>query len=135
MGVSLRIFLVNDDDSIQRFPLARYDRLLERDSEESLPHYAGKRVRYALVVVDLVNRIPVEILGIEHSFLSFDSDGQLDLSEREKGARLALDLLPPLPTVNDIPQVISQRRRDLVGRFRRMHRRGTRWADGPHGRQ
>ena len=29
MGISLRIFIVNDDDNLQRLPLARYDRLIE----------------------------------------------------------------------------------------------------------
>ena len=86
--MSLRVFLVNDDDSIQRLPLAQYDRLLERDFEECLPHYAGKRVRYALVVVDLVNRMPVEILRIQYPLLSFDSEGRIDPAKRKKEAKL-----------------------------------------------
>ena len=44
MGIGLRIFLVNDDNSIQRLAVARYDRLLRRDPEERLPRYAGKRL-------------------------------------------------------------------------------------------
>jgi len=48
MGISLRIFIVNDDDTLQRLPLARYDRLLERNPKESMPQYAGKRVRKPL---------------------------------------------------------------------------------------
>ena len=127
MRISLRIFLVNDDDSVQRIPLARYERLVRGEPEERLLQYAGKRVRYALVVVDLINRIPVEILGIEHSFLSFDSEGRLDLSEREKGARLALDLLPPLPTVNDIPQVIDARHHFARKRYDNEYR----WTPSP----
>lgn len=122
MGVSVRIFVVDDDDSIKRLPLTRYERLVRGEPEERLLQYAGKRVRYALVVVDLINRIPVEILRIEHSFLSFDSEGQLDLSEREKGARLALDLLPPLPTGNDIPQVIDARHHFAKKRYDNEHR-------------
>ena len=47
MGLGLRIFLINDDDSIQRLPLVRYERLWRRDPEECLPEYASKRVRYA----------------------------------------------------------------------------------------
>ena len=124
MGISLKIFLVDDDDSIERLPLTRYERLLRGEPEERLLQYAGKRVRYALVVVDLINRIPVEILRIEHSFLSFDSDGRLDLSDREKWARLALDLLPPLPTGNDILQVIDARHHFAKKRYDNEHR----WA-------
>ena len=31
MGLSIRVFIVEDDDSIKRLPLAQYERLLERD--------------------------------------------------------------------------------------------------------
>ena len=99
MGICLRIFLVNDDDSIQRLALARYDRLLERDPKERLPQFAGKRVRYALAVVDLVDREPVEILRIQYSYLSFDSKGRIDPAEGEREARLLLEILPTEPIV------------------------------------
>ena len=64
MGTGIRIFLINDDGSLKRFPLARFERLFQGHSEECLLEYAGKRVRYALVVVDFVNREPVEIIAI-----------------------------------------------------------------------
>ena len=99
MGISLRIFLVNDDDSIQRLALAQYDRLLERDPKERLPQYAGKSFRFALVVVDLVDRKPVEILRIQYSYLSFDSEGHVDPVEGEREARLLLEILPPEPII------------------------------------
>jgi hypothetical protein len=76
MGISLRIFIVDDDDTLKRLPLARYDRLLERNSKECMSQYAGKRVRYALVVVNLWNREPVEILRFEYSFLHFHAGGK-----------------------------------------------------------
>jgi hypothetical protein len=47
MGISLRIFLVNDDDSIKRLPLTRYERLMRGDPKERLPECAGKRVAKA----------------------------------------------------------------------------------------
>lgn len=107
MGISLRIFLVDDDDSIKRLPLTQYERLLRCDPEERFPEYAGKRVRYALVVVDLVNRIPVEIVRIQYSLLSFDSEGRIDPVEREKKATLAFELLPPMPIERDPSQLID----------------------------
>jgi hypothetical protein len=45
--------------------LSRYERLLKDDPEECFPQYTGKRVRYALAMVDLVNRKPTEILRME----------------------------------------------------------------------
>jgi len=94
MGTSLRIFLVNDDGSLKRFPLARFERLFQGHPEERLPEYAGKRLRYALVIVDLVNRKPFEILGIQYPILTFDSEGKIDAAELEKKMRLGVNMVP-----------------------------------------
>jgi hypothetical protein len=96
MGLAVRVFLVEDDAYLRRLPLARYKRLLRGEAEGRLPQYAGKRVRYALVVVDLVDRRPIEIRHVEYSWLSFDSEGRLDRSEQRKEARLAMEVLPPV---------------------------------------
>ncbi len=84
MGLSIRVFIVEDDDSIKRLPLAQYERLLKRSSDERLLKYAGKRVRYALIVVDLVNRRPIDIVRDQFGFLDFDDEGQLKIAEHEK---------------------------------------------------
>jgi hypothetical protein len=84
MGLGSRIFLVNDDGSLQRLSLARYERLLHRDPKERLPQYAGKRIRYVLVVLEIENRRPTEVILVQYSYLSFDSEGRIDAAEREK---------------------------------------------------
>ena len=94
MGTGLRVFLVNDDDSLKRFPLARFERLFQDHPEESLPEYAGKRLRYALVIVDLIDREPAEILGIQYPILTFDSEGKIEAAELEKEMRLGVDMVP-----------------------------------------
>lgn len=99
MGVTVRIFFVNDDDSIQRFPLARFERLIERDPKERLPKYAKKRVRYILLAVDLVNRAPVETLRAQFSYLSFDSEGLFDRAKLKEKVKLYIDILPPAPII------------------------------------
>ena len=43
MGIGHRVFIVNDDDSLQRIPLAKYERLYQEDSQERLLQYAGQR--------------------------------------------------------------------------------------------
>lgn len=99
MGTAIWIFVVDDDDSIQRFPLTRYERLIERNPKERLPKYAEKRVRYILIAVDLVNREPVEILRAQFSYLSFDSDGLLDRAKLREEVNLYIDILPPEPII------------------------------------
>ena len=88
MGTSVRIFLVQDDGSLKRFPLARFERLFQHHPDESLPQYAGKKIRYALVIVDLVNREPVEILVIQYNFITFNSKGKIDPGELQRQMRL-----------------------------------------------
>jgi uncharacterized protein (UPF0303 family) len=39
MGLGLRIFIINDDDTVRRFPFSRYERLLHVDSKERLLQY------------------------------------------------------------------------------------------------
>jgi len=109
MGLSIRVFIVKDDDTIKRLPLARYERLLNPDPDERLLEYAGKRVRYALIVVDLVNRRPIEILRDEFGFLDFDHKGRLKVSELGKEESLAFDMLAPLLSDQTNSQVIDAR--------------------------
>lgn len=118
MGIGSRVFLVHDDDSIQRLPLACYERLLGRNLEERLPRYAGKRVRYALVVLELANRKPVEIMKIQYSILNFDSEGRIVPTDQEREARLALEALPPLPEERQSPHVIDARHKFAKKRYR-----------------
>ena len=96
MGLGTRIFIVNEDDSLQRLSLKRYNRLIKGHPDEGLMQFAGKRIRYALIVLEMINRKPIEVLMAEYSFLAFDSKGRLDASEREKAARLAMDTLEPI---------------------------------------
>lgn len=127
MGMSLRVFIVNDDDSLQRIALAKYERLLACDPRGRLPQYAGKRMRYALVFVDLENRQPVEILRIQYSYLYFDAEGLIKADHIEKETKLALETLPSLlPKASGEP-VIDARQKFAKRRFDHLYH----WAPTP----
>jgi transposase len=93
MGLSIRFFIVEDDDTVKRLPLARYERLLNRDQDERLSRYAGQRVRYALIVVNLVNRKPIEVVKDEYAYLNFDEKGRLIEPELKNEEISAFDML------------------------------------------
>ena len=93
MGLSIRVFIVEDDDTIKRLPLARYERLLNRDPDERLSRYAGQRVRYALIVVNLVNRKPIEVVKDEYAYLDFDKEGRFKEPVYEEVESSPLDML------------------------------------------
>lgn len=61
-----------------------------------------------MVVVELVDRKPIEIRHVDYSWLSFDSEGRLDRSEEEKEVRLAMEVLPPISGDESL-QVIDAR--------------------------
>ncbi len=117
MGLGTRIFIVKEDDSLQRLTLKRYNRLIKGHLDEGLMQYAGKRIRYALIVLEMINRKPVEILMTEYSFLTFDSKGRLDASEREKAARLAMDTLEPILPGKKSERIIDAKHKFAKKRF------------------
>ena len=117
MGLGTRIFIVKEDDSLQRLSLKRYGRLIKGHPDEGLMQYAGKRIRYALVVLEMINRKPAEILMVEHSFLTFDSRGRLDASGREKAARLATDTLAPISPGKRSERIIDAKHKFAKKRF------------------
>ena len=77
-------------------PVKRFNRLISRDPEERFPEYAGKRLRYALIVIESENRKPVGVLRAQYSYLAFDPEGRLREDEREKVTRLSMELVEPL---------------------------------------
>lgn len=93
MGLGMRIFVVKDDGALERLPFGRYNRLLQRDSNERLLKNAGRRVRCAVLVVESEDRIPVEIVKSQYSYLLFDHEGRLLMEWDEKESRLAMDML------------------------------------------
>jgi len=107
MGISVRVYIVRDDDSIQRFPLNRYERLMHGDSNERAPEFAGKRIRYAEIILELANRKPTEILRAIFAYMHFDAEGRIDSANLEKQHRLSIDSIPPLPVSSDSGNVID----------------------------
>jgi hypothetical protein len=117
MGLGTRIFIVKEDDSLQRLTLKRYNRLIKGHPDEDLMQYAGKRIHYALIVLEMINRKPAKILMAEYSYLTFDSKGRPDAGEREKAARLAMDTLEPILPGKKSGKVIDVKDRFAKKRF------------------
>lgn len=127
MGLGTRIFIVDDDDTLKRMPMRRYYRLFKRDPEERFLEYADNRIRYVLVVLELKNRKPVEILRIQYSYLSFDQKGRLREDERQRAARLSMEMIKPSPPEEESNHVIDARYKFAKKRFSREFR----WKPSP----
>lgn len=127
MGLGTSIFIVNEDDSLEPLILKRYNRLIKRHPDEGLMQYAGKRIRYVMVVLELENRKPVEILGIQYSYLAFDQRGRLREDEREKATRLSMEMVKPSLPEEESNHVIDARYKFAKKRFSREFR----WKPSP----
>ena len=117
MGMVCRVFMVDDNDSLQRLPMVRFNRLLRFEKRESFPQYAGKRIRCAMAVLVVAGKQVQTIRHIDYFILPFDAKGSIDKREWTRGVRLALELLPyglerALPK-----QVIDARRRFIKRRY------------------
>jgi len=84
MGFSCRIFLIAHDDTLWQLPTTKFQRLLQKPANYSLPAFAGQRTRIADVVVKLVAREPVRVVRTTFSILTFDAEGRLDSGAFEK---------------------------------------------------
>jgi len=117
MGTGIRVFFVNEDETLKRIPLTWYERLLGADPEVRFQEYAGKRVRYALATLEFINRKPVEIVSIQYSILSFDPSGRIDVGELEKEMKLGFKMLQPLMEDFDFSNVINAEDRFAMKRY------------------
>jgi len=117
MGIGCRVFLVDDNDSLQRLPMTRLERLLHFDRRESLQQYAGKRVRCAMVFLEVAGRRVLAIRNIDYFWLSFDDKGRINKKEWEKRMRLGMDLLPSILDGECPKQVINAQHRFARRRY------------------
>ncbi len=93
MGLSYRVFTVDDQDRLHRMSQKKFERLTWRTPEEQCPEYSGRRIRFALIFVETENRKPVSIQKIEYGILPFGADGRLDAGEQQREMQLLAESL------------------------------------------
>lgn len=122
MGLSCRLFLLDQDDGLYRLPSTKFDQLLRDSTSHRWLHFAGTRMRTTDVVVELLNRRPVRVVWITFGFIRFDQHGYFDQSEfdRQQRARAELALAPLDTEVRPNPTVV-----DAANRFIAQ---GGRWT-------
>jgi hypothetical protein len=96
MGLSGRIFLVDENDGLYRLPNATFEQMLQDPRSCRLARFAGARVRMADLVVELRRRQPVRVVRATFHILSFDGDGCFKASvfDRQQRALVELAIAP-----------------------------------------
>jgi len=64
MGLSSRVFLLDQDDGLYRMPNATFEQMLRDPTSHRIPRFAGARVRMTDVVVELLDRQPIRVIWI-----------------------------------------------------------------------
>lgn len=117
MGTGGRLFFINEDDTLRRIPLARYERLIAGNPVECFPEYKDKKVRNVLAFVEFYNREPFELIAIQYSILSFNEEGRIDVGDFEKGMKLGAEMLMPTESDPDYPNVVDAKGRFAIKRY------------------
>jgi hypothetical protein len=114
MGISFRMFLLDQDDGLYRLSNTKFEQMLRNPTSCRLPRFAGARVRMADVGVQLQDRKPIRVVWITFGFLTFDSDGYFDASafNRHQRARAELGLAVPIAEAESEGTVV-----DAANRF------------------
>jgi len=62
MGISCRVFLVDQNDRIFRLPVTKFAQMLEEPAEHRFPSLSGQRIRAAEALVELIGREPTRVI-------------------------------------------------------------------------
>jgi hypothetical protein len=91
MGISIRHILVDQNDAVIRLSNRLFQRLWNNSQGDTVPQFAGCRVRWAEAVVELKDRKPVDMLRVVFSYLYFDDQGHLDRDKVMKNGALVIE--------------------------------------------
>lgn len=118
MGFGLRIFFIDENDRITRIPMARFERIRDRDPKESLPEYKNSRIRYAEIILELQNRKPISITRIVYGYLRIDSEGHVDREFLNTEGQVAVNMLPSISLPGESENVVRASDRFAQKRFK-----------------
>lgn len=96
MGHGFRVFIVDDDDSLHRLSMTRFQRLLNSEPDECLQQYSGKQKRFVFVTLEVLKRKPLYIKRMDFFIVHFDAKGFIDKDELQRSTQLAFQSMPPI---------------------------------------
>ncbi len=113
MGHGHRFFVFEDSGELRPMTHEVHQRL--HDGETSLPEYAGKRIRIALVFLHTEDGSPAEIKAVEGSYIRFDGAGFIDKKWSRQWVADAMDAVDGgPPSVEYLPDEADPNLVDLA---------------------
>lgn len=122
MGLSYRMFLLDQNDRLYRLANTKFAQMLRDPAKYRFPQFAGQRTRVADAIVELVGREPSRVIQITFDILTFDDDGYLDqrLFGEQQIARAEVMMRRLM--------VVPERDTNIVDAARRFIAQGSHWA-------
>lgn len=113
--MAIRVYVFEEDGFIRQMSYARFKRLYFNDPAECVSEYAGNKIKFALLYLELKQRKPKRIIRMDFQLFAFTPDGRMDEEENSRGAALAVEsawigLLPPDGNVIDIVPLLAQKK-------------------------
>ena len=90
MGLSVRHFLLDEDDALHRLPQRVVEGLI--DGKDKMPQYAGETVRGVSVTLEIEAGKPKKIVRSAGEFRRFDEEGKIDRRDLARSAFEAWEL-------------------------------------------
>ena len=110
--MGIRILVFHEDGEIRRIPLKNWDKLWNGHS--SMSTFAGQRIRFATVCLELQNRKPHKILRVYYLRIGFDSAGHLDKNELTESMQIAGAMLEPVLGLGEPKDILDELRPSLA---------------------
>ena len=109
MGISTRHFIYEEDSGrLIKITNLKFEKFFNIDSSFSLKEYSNKTIKYITVIVENVNRKPVQIIKTHYGILKIDSNGRVDKDFRDELDRDAMSMMSSvLPSLNIPENVID----------------------------
>ena len=78
MGLSSRIFLLDQDDCLYQLPNSTFGRIQQDPANNLITRFANMRVRMANLHVELLNRQPIRVIRATYGIFTFNAYGCFD---------------------------------------------------------
>ena len=89
MSIRIRHVYFEDDGTAHKLTQARYKRIMDTAVRESVPTFAGRRVRFMELCVLFEGRQPQQVTHVACSWVAFDNEGRVDEAENERVVQVA----------------------------------------------
>jgi len=98
-------FIINEDDSLYKLPINKYEKLFRGNPNVKLEQYRNKTMRAVFLYVEMTKGKAPHLIHVDQLYLKFDKKGRLDQNWIEEQKAYSVKLFPQYsdPSSNVVP--------------------------------